>query len=427
MLVQSGLKEYGWRYFTHYGSELGHWNSVVCTDRFSISETDGATALYLGAARWADSIEIDTAAVIEDSEAGPDLAAGFKQRNRDVDFFDAGCRMRRVGRRQTKVTTRHLILIRSVLCCAEIDCVGGKMRVARVLGLLWMLGMGMSLAAQTVEPLLMPESKLPPVKNVRVFGQKIVYYDIGSGPVVVLVHGMASQARFDWGNVMLPLAAKHRVIALDQIGFGRSDKPLIDYSVQTEVDFLGEFLRTLQVKKFSLAGESLGGWIAALYTIEALDVANAGPYALPKPDRLILEDAAGMMALQSRSGSTPVSGTLEDARGVAIVFHDKSRVTEEYVRKQWAMKMEANDGFTQRSIWSSPKLAGEVVGKRLKEITIPTLVVWGGDDEIVPLEQGRGYAAGIDGAKLVIVPECGHAPSAEKPKEFLAAALPFLE
>lgn len=301
------------------------------------------------------------------------------------------------------------------------------MRAARVLGLGCLLAIGLPLMAQTTEPLLMPESKLPPVKSVRVFGQKIVYYDIGTGPVVVLVHGMATQARFDWGNVMLPLAKKHRVIALDQIGFGRSDKPLIDYSVQTEVDFLGEFLRTLQVKQFSLAGESLGGWVVALYTIEALDASNTGPYAVPKPSRLILEDAAGFAALKSRGGSTPVTGTLADAHGVAIVFHDKTRVTEEFVRQQWAMKMEANDGFTQRSIFSSPKLAGEVVGERLKAIAIPTLVVWGGNDEIVPLEQGRAYAAGIAGAKLVIVPECGHGPSIEKPKEFLAAALPFLE
>jgi pimeloyl-ACP methyl ester carboxylesterase len=134
-----------------------------------------------------------------------------------------------------------------------------------------------------------------------------------------------------------------------------------------------------------------------------------------------------MRPLKIPPGGAPVPGTLEDARGVAIVFHDKARVTEEYAREQWALKMEANDGFTQRSLRSSPKLADEVVGGRLAAITIPTLVVWGGNDELVPLEQGRAYAAGIKGAKLVIVPECGHAASIEKPKEFLAAVLPFLD
>jgi len=272
-----------------------------------------------------------------------------------------------------------------------------------------------------VAPLLMPESRLPAQRSVLVFGQKIVYYDVGSGPVVVLVHGFGSQARFDWGNVIVPLSKTHRVLAMDLIGFGGSDKPLVDYSVQTWVDFLGEFLRTEHIHEFTLAGESLGGWISALYTIEALAPENTGPHALPKPSRLILEDAAGMMPLPAGEHPYPVPGTLADAHSVAIVFHDKSRVTDEFVRENFAIKLKANDGFTERSFWGNPKTAEETVKDRLDKITIPTLVVWGGSDELIPLEQGRAYAAGIKGAKLVIIPECGHGPSIEKPKEFLAA------
>jgi pimeloyl-ACP methyl ester carboxylesterase len=285
------------------------------------------------------------------------------------------------------------------------------------------------LAAQasgsTPAPLLMPESRLPAKVSVSVFGQNIVFYDIGSGPVVVLVHGFGSEARFDWGNVLLPLADHHRVIALDQIGFGGSDKPFVDYSIQTYVDFLGEFLRTLNVQEFTLAGESLGGWISALYTIESLAPENAGPHALPKPRRLILEDAAGMSPLPSAS-PIAIAGTLADAHGVAIVFHDKSRVTEEFVREAWAMKLKANDGFTERSLWGNAKTAKEVVSGRLGKITVPTLVVWGGSDEIVPLALGHAYAEGIPGARLAVIPECGHGPSIEKPVELLAIVLPFI-
>src|ERR1700733_8022063 len=285
------------------------------------------------------------------------------------------------------------------------------------------------LAAQTPgstpAPLLMPESRLPAKLSVPVFGQNIAFYDTGSGPVVVLVHGFGSEARFDWGNVLLPLAEHHRVLALDQIGFGASDKPFVDYSIQTYVDFLGEFLRTLKIHEFTLAGESLGGWISALYTIESLAPENTGPHALPKPRRLILEDAAGMSPLSS--SPIPIAGTLADARGVAIVFHDKSRVTEEFVRENWAMKLKANDGFTQRSLRGNANTAKEVVSGRLGKITIPTLVVWGGSDELVPLAQGHAYAEGIAGARLAIIPECGHGPSIEKPAEFLAIVLPFID
>lgn len=282
-----------------------------------------------------------------------------------------------------------------------------------------------SAAAKT--PLLMPESSLPLKKTVPVFGQRIAYYDTGSGPVVVLVHGFASEARFDWGNVILPLAKHHRVIALDQIGFGASEKPLIDYSIQTYVDFLGEFLRVLKVNQFTLMGESLGGWISALYTIEAVSPENQGAFALPKPGKLVLEDAAGMASLGPAPLPVHVASTIAEARGVAIVFHDKSLVTDEFVRESFSLKMKANDGSTQRLLFANPKLASEVVSGRLSAIMIPTLVVWGGADEIVPLEQGRRYAAGIAGAKLAIVPECGHAPSLEKPDEFLAAVLPFID
>ncbi len=275
-------------------------------------------------------------------------------------------------------------------------------------------------------PLLMPESQLPAKHSDLVFGQKIVYYDIGSGPVVVLVHGFGSEARFDWGNVLLPLAKQHRVLALDLIGFGGSDKPFIDYSMQTFVDFLGEFLRRRQVTEFSLAGESLGGWIAALYTIEALSPQNTGAMSLPRPQRLILEDAAGMAPLPV-TGPAHIEGTWADAHGVAIVFYDKSRVTDDVVRASWEMELKANDGFTARSVWSNPVLRSEIVADRIRTITIPTLVVWGGNDELIPIAQGHAYAEGIPGARLVVVPQCGHAPSVERPEEFLAGVLPFLD
>lgn len=279
------------------------------------------------------------------------------------------------------------------------------------------------LRSQAPERLLVAKGVLPKMKSVPVFGQTIVYYDVGTGPVVVLLHGFASQAMFDWGNVILSLAKTHRVIAMDQIGFGGSAKPAIDYSIQTYVDFLGEFLRTLGVDRFALAGESLGGWIAASYTIQALAPENTGRYALPRPERLLLEDAAGHTALGS---AVPVAGSLAEAAGVAVIFYDKARVTPEFVRENFAIKLAANDGTTQRLLRGNPKVAGEVVGDKLGRITVPTLVVWGGDDAIVPLAEGRDFAEKIPGAKLVVIPECGHAPSLERPAAFLAAAEPFL-
>ena len=257
-------------------------------------------------------------------------------------------------------------------------------------------------------------SHLPSKLHIPVFGQKIAYYDTGSGPAVVLVHGFDSEARFDWGHVLLPLAENYRVVALDQVGFGSSEKPSLDYCIQTFVDFLGEFLRTLGIYEFTLAGESFGGWVSALYTIQSLAPDNTGPLALPSPQRLILEDAAGLVPLPPHPP-------------LAMVFHDKSRVTEEFIRDVWGMKIRANDGSTEHALWGNPKTSTEVVSSRLAIITVPTLVVWGDSDEVIPLAQGRAYAEGIPGAKLSIIAECGHAPSIERPAEFLAAVLPFIQ
>src|SRR5260370_940230 len=98
----------------------------------------------------------------------------------------------------------------------------------------------------------------PPDKTITVFGQSIHYFDVGSGPVVVLLHGLGSRKE-DWLPVLEPMAQKFRLLVPDQIGFGRSDKPLLDYSIQTYVDFLNEFLWQLKVEKASFVGESRGG------------------------------------------------------------------------------------------------------------------------------------------------------------------------
>src|SRR2546427_71273 len=127
----------------------------------------------------------------------------------------------------------------------------------------------------------------PPDKTIAVFGQTIHYFDIGSGPVVVLLHGLGSR-KDDWLPVLEPMAQKYRLLVPDQVGFGKSDKPLLDYSVQTYVDFLNEFLRQLKVEKVSLVGESLGGWISALYAVELAD----GAHLIPM-EKLVLVDAAG--------------------------------------------------------------------------------------------------------------------------------------
>ena len=290
-------------------------------------------------------------------------------------------------------------------------------------------------------PVLAAAPRLPAQKTLTLFGARIRYHELGERgrqPTLVLLHGLGSSAAGDWGQVMPRLARTHHVLAPDQLGFGNSDKPFIPYGVQTWVDFLGEFLREKKVGEFVLMGESLGGWIAAQYTLQALRGEAVGAsFVLPKPSRLVLADAAGLRdgANEPRSenpapaASAPGPGpSLAKQKALlASIFHAPSFSSEESVRRGMGWSLSKGDSHTIASVLDNPAFANDSLDGRLAGITIPTLVVWGEYDQLIPLAKGRRLAAEIPGARLVVVPDAGHAPMIETPSAFLAALGNFLE
>jgi pimeloyl-ACP methyl ester carboxylesterase len=261
---------------------------------------------------------------------------------------------------------------------------------------------------------------MPPEKTIPIFGQTIHYWDVGSGPVVVLVHGLGS-SKEDWLSVIGPLSRNHRLLIPDQIGFGHSDKPLVSYSVQTFVDFLDEFLRQMKVEKASLVGESMGGWVSAMYVTEI-----SGTDRVSVVDKLVLADAAG---LKEQTPTIPdFSASLQSSgRLLKSLFYDSSWVNDDRLRQSFAHRLAANDGYTIQSFLNNPALASELLDDKLSKIRVPTLVVWGKQDQIVPFSSGEKYAAGIPGARLVAFDKCGHIPKAEKTADFVAAVVAFLD
>jgi 2-hydroxy-6-oxonona-2,4-dienedioate hydrolase len=233
----------------------------------------------------------------------------------------------------------------------------------------------------------------------------------------VLLHGLGSRKE-DWMPVIEPLAQKYRLLIPDQIGFGHSDKPLLDYRVQTYVDFLNEYLRQLNVQKASIVGESLGGWIAALYALEL----SSGAHLIPL-EKLVLVDAAGLQQDKPIPDLNPSS--LAAMRGLMeAVFYDTSWLNEDALRKIFTDKLSVHDGYTIRSFLGN--LGGEYLDDKLANIKVTTLVLWGKQDKLLPIASGERYAAGIAGARLVSFDKCGHVPPIEKTEEFLGAVTTFL-
>jgi pimeloyl-ACP methyl ester carboxylesterase len=264
-----------------------------------------------------------------------------------------------------------------------------------------------SLFAQALEP-----------KQVDVYGAKISYLEAGSGPSVILLHGMGANKNH-WRSTITALAPKFHVYAPDQVGFGTSDKPMINYRVSTLVDFLGELMNKLAISKATLVGNSMGGWVAA-------DFAIKHPAAV---DRLVLVDAAGLITRSVTREQLAFlnPATLDDARTcLTRVFANKAFVNDMTVQMFFTDRMRAGDQYTIERLIDSVIRREDNLNDRLGGIKAPTIVIWGRGDELLPVADGEAMAKQIPGAQKVIIDNCGHAPQIECPQPFQAALVKFL-
>jgi len=256
-------------------------------------------------------------------------------------------------------------------------------------------------------------------KEILVFGQKIQYVEAGSGPTVILLHGLGGSSQA-WGPNTSALAEKYRVIVPDQIGFGKSDKPLVNYRIRTYVDFLDQFCKQLKIERATLVGSSMGGWIATMFTASFPD----------RVDKLVLVDAAGYAPpkdFDTRVYFALNPSTRADMKVlIAKVFYNKAFQTDAAVDQAIAARLAAGDGYTINSITESIIRGEDFLDDVVKTIKRPTLIIWGRQDGLVPLAEGERFNKDIAGSKLIVIEQCGHVPNTEKPGEFNAAVLKFL-
>jgi pimeloyl-ACP methyl ester carboxylesterase len=254
---------------------------------------------------------------------------------------------------------------------------------------------------------------------VEVYSQKINYYQAGDGPAVILLHGLGLDATL-WRLQIPTLAQMQRVYAVDMIGFGRSDKPPLEYSVETFVEFLDGFMKKAGIPRATLVGLSLGGWIAAEFAAQHPEMV----------ERLVLVDAAGIrppLPLTEPMLAILNPGSLAEERSLLeLVLYNKELATEEFVELLFTHRMRSGNGYTVARVIHRMLTRDEWVNEKLGGVRAPALVVWGRQDMLLPLALGVEYARRLPGAKLVVIEECGHLPPLEKPGEFAKAVLDFL-
>jgi pimeloyl-ACP methyl ester carboxylesterase len=246
-------------------------------------------------------------------------------------------------------------------------------------------------------------------RSATVYGSKIHYLESGYGQPIVVLHGLGGGAE-SLRPLIAFLAPRHHVFAPDQLGFGGSDKPQIDYRITTLVEFLHGFLDAVGMDHPDLLGVSLGARVASLYALE-------------HPERL------GRLALISGAGYRPdldeetaralAFATLSDARqALGLAYDDDRRATDAAAERLFAARMRSGSAYAISRLVASFR-SGEGFADDLSKIQAPTLIAWGRGDRVSPVSQGEKAHRQIRGSRLVVFDHCGHLvlEEAEKPLE----------
>ena len=177
-----------------------------------------------------------------------------------------------------------------------------------------------------------------------------------------------------------------------------------------------DFIDALGVDKVTLAGNSLGGWIAALVALDSPD----------KVSRLVLVDSAGLRSEAAQTDLPLNPATREEEKTLLLsLFADKARVTESLVNEQWDYRKDIHS--TVQAAIESFKTKAPFLDNRLQDIKVPTLIIWGEQDTLVPLEVAERFTRGIRGSKLIVINNAGHLPQVEQPKAFTRAVKGFVK
>ncbi|MDQ2974778.1 MAG: alpha/beta hydrolase [Acidobacteriota bacterium] len=264
---------------------------------------------------------------------------------------------------------------------------------------------------------------------VEIDGVRIHYQEKGTGTPLVLLHGFTSST-YSWKDVFDPLSKTFRVIAVDLKGFGFSGKPDGDYTRRAQATLIAHLLDRLNIERAWVCGNSMGGEVTL-------------NFALQNPQRvegLILIDSAGVNV--SGSGSlapryllVPVAGRVLMAlaltsdrlvrQGLEKSFYDRAKVTDERVANYYRpLKTRSGQLAAYRARAQAETFPIE---NQLDKIKAPTLIIWGAEDALIPVEAGYKMNSLIKDSKLVIFDKCGHLLQEEMPLRVVEEITRFIK
>jgi pimeloyl-ACP methyl ester carboxylesterase len=268
------------------------------------------------------------------------------------------------------------------------------------------------------------------LRTCTVHGSRVNYVEMGEGTPLIFIHGLSGCWQ-NWLENIPHMARRHRVIAVDLAGFGDSELPHEEISIPGYGRFVDAFLGEIGAERAALVGNSMGGFIAA-------ETAISHP---SRVEKLVLVSAAGLIRTGNRQ--------MEALQRTARLLHPATAAVlarREFLIRRPKLKRRILYGIVRYPERIEPELVYEVASgagkpgfldslnaisnydfrERLPEISVPTLIIWGRNDRIVPVSGAYEYERLIPGSRLVIFEDTGHLPMLERPAQFNQLVEEFL-
>jgi pimeloyl-ACP methyl ester carboxylesterase len=273
------------------------------------------------------------------------------------------------------------------------------------------------------------------LRHVEIHGHKVAYRLAGTGETILLIHGMAGSSR-TWRAVMPALAQHYQVLAPDLVGHGSSEKPPGDYSLGAFASGLRDLMDVLDVDRATVVGQSLGGGVAMQFA-----------YQFPERcTRLVLVSSGGlgrevswMLRALSLPGSELVLPVVAPAfvreRGNAIsVWLRDHGVKSQRAAEMWQAYISLSQPENRRAFLRTLRAVVDPGGQAVDASdrlylteSMPTLIIWGDNDKIIPVAHAHTAHAALPGSRLEIFEGAGHFPQVEAPEQFVDVVMDFIE
>ncbi len=251
---------------------------------------------------------------------------------------------------------------------------------------------------------------------------RVHYYEAesripGGGIPLVLVHGLADRDE-SWAPMLERLKRSgFHVYAPDLLGYGRSPKPSdSDYSISTQEQFVADFIQSIGLQKPDVGGWSMGGWIVLKLALDHPELV----------DRVVIYDSAGIhhQVVGGAQIFHPSNGA--ELQRLAGLLEPHAKPMPEFVVRDALRRMGEGQWVVDRSM-ASMQTGNDLLDTRLGGLTEPLLIVWGGDDALLPLSIGQQMHALDPRSELDILQGCGHLAPKTCPDRTAAVTVDFLK